>query len=73
MAGAKKLTEKFLVALFKRGKAEYLPLSYLEMEGGKVLAPGEIGKIKTMLADMAGKGIFEEKNGEYKLLSDPFA
>ncbi|NDV23878.1 hypothetical protein [Desulfovibrio sp. JC022] len=73
MARVKKLTEKFLVALFKRGKADYLPPSYLKMEGGKVLAPGESDKLLNMLAEMAGKGIVEEKNGEYKLLTDPYA
>ncbi|TIH14960.1 hypothetical protein D0S45_12520 [Marinifilum sp. JC120] len=73
MAGAKKLTDRFLVALFKRGKADYLPPSYLQMEGGKVLAPGENDKLLNMLAEMVGKGILEEKDGEYKLLTDPFA
>lgn len=71
MAGAKQLTDRFLLALFKRGKAEYLPLSYLETEGRKVLAPGEVSKLQTMLAEMAEKGIVAEKSGEYKLLTDP--
>lgn len=73
MAGMKKLTDRFLIALFRRGKADYLPPSYLETEGGKVLAPGEIDKLLNMLADMVGKGILEEKGGEYKLLNDPYA
>lgn len=73
MAGVKKLTDRFLVALFRRGKADFLPPSYLKTEGDKVLAKGESDKILNMLADMVGKGILEEKNGEYKLLTDPFA
>ncbi|WP_419781334.1 hypothetical protein [Maridesulfovibrio sp.] len=73
MAGAKTLTDRFLIALFKRGKADYLPLAYLKTEGGKVLAPGETDKIQTMLAEMAGKGIVAEQSGEYKLLTDPYS
>ncbi|ACS78283.1 hypothetical protein [Maridesulfovibrio salexigens] len=73
MAGVKKLTDRFLIALFRRGKADYLPPSYLETEGGKVLAPGETDKLQGLLAEMTGKGILEEKGGEYKLLSDPYA
>ncbi|WP_320173504.1 hypothetical protein [Maridesulfovibrio sp.] len=73
MAGVKKLTDRFLIALFRRGKADYLPPSYLETEGGKVLAPGETDKLQELLADLTGKGILEEKEGEYKLLSDPYA
>ncbi|WP_319762916.1 hypothetical protein [Maridesulfovibrio sp.] len=72
MAGTKKLSDRFLVALFRRGKAEYLPPSYLEAEGGKVLAPGESAKLLTFLTEMVGNGILAEKDGEYKLLKDPF-
>lgn len=72
MAGGKRLTDRFLVALFKRGKADYLPVSYLKTEGDKVLAKGETDNLLTILAEMVNKGIFEEKSGEYKLLNDPF-
>lgn len=73
MAAEKKLTDRFLVALFKRGKAEYLPVSYLQAEGEKVLAAGESNNLLNMLTDMKNKGIIEEQSGEYKLLIDPFA
>ena len=73
MAGSKTLTERFLIALFKRGQAEFLPVSYLKGEGDKVLAKGESDKLLEMLADLTAKGALEEKNGEYKLLKDPFA
>ncbi|WP_421899177.1 hypothetical protein [Maridesulfovibrio sp.] len=73
MAGVKKLTDRFLIALFRRGKADYLPPSYLKSEGGKVLAPGETDKLMELLAEMTGKGILDEKDGEYKLLADPYA
>ncbi|WP_319777380.1 hypothetical protein [Maridesulfovibrio sp.] len=73
MAGTKTLTDRFLIALFKRGKAEYLPPSYLKAEGGKVLAPGESDKLSGLLDDMLGKGILEEKDGEYKLVADPYS
>ncbi|WP_320007059.1 hypothetical protein [Maridesulfovibrio sp.] len=73
MAGAKKLTDRFLIALFKRGKADFLPLSYLETEGKKVLAPGEADKLQAVLGEMAEKGIVSEQSGEYKLLTDPYS
>lgn len=72
MAGGKKITDRFLVALFKRGKADYLPISYLQTEADKVLAKGEIVNLLPVLNEMVAKGIFEEKSGEYKLLKDPF-
>ncbi|WP_027720423.1 hypothetical protein [Maridesulfovibrio zosterae] len=73
MADGKKLTDRFLVALFKRGKTEYIPISYLKFEGDKVLAKGETDRLPSLLAEMVGKGILEEKISEYRLLSDPFA
>lgn len=72
MAGSKALTDRFLVALFKRGKAEYLPVSYLKVEGDKVLAPGESDKLPEILSTLVDQGICEEKSGEFKLLKDPF-
>lgn len=73
MAVDKKLTDRFLVALFRRGKAEFLPVSYLKSEGDKVLAKGETDKLPAMLGDLVIRGICAEKEGEYKLLTDPFA
>ncbi|WP_031481376.1 hypothetical protein [Maridesulfovibrio frigidus] len=72
MEKGKTLTERYLVALFKRGKADYLPVSYLKEQGDKVLIKGESDNLLPMLAAMVQQGIFEEKGGEYKLLKDPF-
>ncbi|CCO22775.1 hypothetical protein [Maridesulfovibrio hydrothermalis] len=73
MAGGKELTDRFLIALFKRGKAEFLPVTYLKGEGDKVLAKGQSDKLPQILSELTEKGILEEVNGEYKLIKDPFA
>ncbi|OEU70412.1 MAG: hypothetical protein BA863_02850 [Desulfovibrio sp. S3730MH75] len=72
MKKGKTLTDRYLVALFKRGKADYLPISYLMEQGDKVLTRGESDKLLPMLSAMAEQGVFEEKDGEYKLIKDPF-
>ncbi len=72
MEKGKNLTDRYLVALFKRGKADYLPVSYLKEQGDKVLLKGESDKLLPMLSEMVEKGFFEVKDGEYKLIKDPF-
>ncbi len=73
MAGSKQLTDRFLIALFKRGQADYLPVSYLKAEGDKVLARGESDRLLEILTGLVEQGVCEEKAGEFKLLKDPFA
>ncbi|WP_320171344.1 hypothetical protein [Maridesulfovibrio sp.] len=73
MEGGKKLTDRFLVALFRRGKEEFLPVSYLKSEGDKVLAGGETDRLPALLKEMVEKGVCAEQQGKYKLLRDPFA
>ncbi|SDK39779.1 hypothetical protein SAMN05660337_0322 [Maridesulfovibrio ferrireducens] len=73
MDSSKTLTERFLVALFRRGQAPYLPISYLKEQGDKVLSKGETDKLLTMLTEMVKQGSLELKDGEYKLINDPFA
>lgn len=70
MAKTKQLTPKFMTALFKRGKKEYLPLSYLLTEAEKVLAEGEAQKIPGMLSEFKEKGLVEVKDEKYKALSE---
>jgi hypothetical protein len=70
MARTKMLTPKFLAALFRRGKSEYLPLGYLIEEAQKVLADGEAQKIPAMLTDLADKGLIEANNEEYKITGE---
>ena len=72
MDNGKEFTERFLVALFRRGKAEFLPVTYLKKEGDKVLVRGETDKLLAMLEQLTAKGVLEMKNGEYKLINDPF-
>ncbi|SMF27216.1 hypothetical protein [Desulfovibrio gilichinskyi] len=73
MNNGKTLTDRFLVALFRRGKAAYLPISYLKEQGDKVLSKGETDKLLTVLAEMTAKGVLEVKDNQYKLIHDPFA
>ncbi|WP_291325025.1 hypothetical protein [Desulfovibrio sp. UCD-KL4C] len=73
MDNGKALTERFLVALFRRGKAPYLPIAYLKEQGDKVLSKGETDKLLSMLEEMAAKGVLEVKEDKYKLINDPFA
>ena len=73
MDNGKTLTERFLVALFRRGKAPYLPISYLKEQGDKVLIKGETDKLLSMLAEMVARGVLEVKEDKYKLINDPFA
>lgn len=70
MANTKLLTPKFLAALFRRGKEEYLPLSYLTDEAQKVLAEGEVEKISNMLSELEGRGLVESKDDKFKLLGE---
>lgn len=70
MAKTKLLTPKFLEALFKRGKSEYLPVSYLTEEADKVLAAGEAQKIPAMLTDLTAKGLIENKENEFKIIEN---
>ncbi|WP_432738408.1 hypothetical protein [Maridesulfovibrio sp. FT414] len=73
MSGSKQLTDRFLVALFRRGKADFLPASYLKAEGDKVLARGESDRLPELLAGFVEEGICEERGGEFRLIKDPFA
>lgn len=73
MNNGKILTERFLVALFRRGKSPFLPISYLKEQGDKVLSKGETDNLLTMLSELAAKGVLEVKGDQYKLINDPFA
>lgn len=67
---SKKLTERYMQAIFHRGKAEYLPLEYLTDEVRRMAAPGEDERVEDMLARMQELGYVEKTDQGYKLVRE---
>lgn len=68
MAATKELTREYLIATFKRGRAEYLPLDYIIKQAEIFILPEDMEKIEPMLSDMAAEGLIEIKGNTFKLL-----
>ena len=67
---SKKVTRRFMQAVFTRGKSEYLPLDYIQQQAAKVIDPDEMNRIKPVLDEMAAEGLVEVTEEGYKLLKE---
>ncbi len=68
MAPTKNLTRDYLIATFKRGRAEYLPLDYIINQAEIFITPEDLDKIEPLLREMASDGLVEIKDDRFKLL-----
>ncbi len=66
----KKITKRFVQAVFRRGKEDYLPLHYITAQMGKVVDDEEMANLKPALDQMIADGEVEEKGDTYKLLKE---
>ncbi len=64
---------RFVLAVFRRGKAETLPYSYLEDEARKVLKGDELEEFQAALQTMVNQGQIVQAGAHYRLEAAPRA
>lgn len=67
MARSDDFWDKYVEALFRRGKAEELPSTYLRMEAGKVLKGEDLDELFVQLDKWVDQGRAERTDDGYKL------
>ncbi len=64
----KKLSRRFLHAIYHRSRAEMLPVSYFRSEVEKFCPPEEAQKLEPMLQAMVDEGAAKQEDDKYQLL-----
>jgi hypothetical protein len=70
MKKAPQFYKRYIVAVFRRGKADRLPLQYILGEAKRVLKPEEMEKLQPTLDELVAQGNLE-REGEFLILKNP--
>ena len=65
MSKAPEFYPRFIQALFHRGKAEVLPMSYLLDQAKKVLSGDELATMQRVFSEMVAEGRIKDADGGY--------
>jgi hypothetical protein len=64
----KKLTRRFLQAVYQRGRNDLLPLAYFKAEAEKFCPPEEVAKLEAILQALVDEGEAKRENDAFQLL-----